>query len=143
MTLIEKLRTDRIQAMKDKDTIKRNILGLVVSNSQLLAKESKEDNPSDTHVVSVIKSLIKGNRELLEKAPDNQNEKIEIEILENYLPKQMDDEEIFYIIKKFVESIPGDQRGPRAIGLVMKHLSLVCLGRFDGKRASFIAKELL
>ncbi len=144
MTLIERLRADRIQALKDRDALKKGILSLVVSNSQLAAKESGDDNPTDAQVVTAIKKLKKGNQDLLEKVPDNEDAKKEIEILDSYLPKQLSEEELREVITNCIKTFPdGMEEGPRAIGAVMSYLKDNYAGRYDGKAASSIAKELL
>ncbi|MHA2047744.1 MAG: GatB/YqeY domain-containing protein, partial [Candidatus Thorarchaeota archaeon] len=86
MTLMEKLKTERIQAMKDKDTVKKSILTLALGEVQ--SAESRQGSIEDSQIEKIIRKLIAGNEESLSYREDETLVK-ENEILADFLPKQM------------------------------------------------------
>jgi uncharacterized protein YqeY len=98
MNLIDKLREDRIIALKQKFPIVKDILSVVISES---AKDIK--NPSDDIVLKSIKKIIKGVDESIKHIdPLSANYtklSIEKDVLTKYLPKQLENNEILNIIK--------------------------------------------
>ena len=89
MTLQEQLKKDLAQAMKDKDTVKKDALRVVLG--ELARADSKE--LADNEVVRNLKKLIKSERELLEKKGDSEDSEF-IKIIEAYLPKMATEAEI-------------------------------------------------
>ena len=62
----------------------------------------------------------------------------ELRFLEPYLPKQMTRDEVTSLVKEIIGA--GENMN---FGMVMKALSPQIKGRFDGKEASAIVKELM
>ena len=62
----------------------------------------------------------------------------ELSYLEPYLPKQMKKEEVVALVKEIIASNENVN-----FGLVMKTLSPQIKGKFDGKEASAIVKDLM
>jgi len=90
----------------------------------LLAKEAKKRKDS-------IKAYTQGNRpELAEK------ETQELAIIEKYLPKQLNEQEIADIIKKIIADNPDIDFGP-LMGKIMGQLK----GKADGQLVQKILKE--
>lgn len=142
--LFEKIKADRIQAMKDKDTLKRDLLGVLVGEA------SKDDkNPDDTKVIAVIRKFIKNAQELQVKAAGASESTVyinkayqEITILESYIPKQLSAEAIKKAIEYMI-TLGEVEKSPKAMGLVMKALGEKYPGQIDGKIASAIVREAL
>lgn len=147
MTLKSKLTNDLKEAMKNKD---KDLLSLVrmlkaaVSNAEiefghelteqeelsLLAKEVKQRKES-------LAEYTAGNRDDLA-----QKTKFEIDILENnYLPKQLTDEEVETIVKKAISETGAS--GMKDMGKVMSLVTKETTGRADGKLVSEKVKSLL
>ena len=98
MKLLQKLRKDNLQAMKDKDSLKKGVLSLVISAIALAEKEEKRELSIEEEYTFVLKEL-KQTKDALNETPENRHDLIEenkkkIEILESYLPKQLTEEEI-------------------------------------------------
>lgn len=141
MSLFEKLKTERIEAMKSKDSVKKDLLGCLISES---SKETKE--PLDEKVIATIKKFIK-NAEEVQKVAQEFNDmnnfrkwgkaQSEIVILESYLPKQLTKDELY-------NEIHGKMQhgGGTTVGIIMNHLKTNFNGRYDGKVASDIIKEM-
>lgn len=91
----------------------------------MLAKRRKES----------IDMFEKGNRpELAEK------EKLELEVIQEFLPKQLSEEEAIVILKNLIaENNAAAKDFGKMMGLSMKLLS----GKFDGSKVQQILKEIL
>lgn len=107
MSLFDKLKEDRIAAFKAKETIKRDLLGVLLGES---SKESKE--PDDIKIIATIRKFIKGCDEIIDIDPLSVNgttASIEKDILQSYLPKQLTEDEINDIISSnFTEFSIGE-----------------------------------
>jgi hypothetical protein len=66
--------------------------------------------------------------------------KFEIGVLESFLPQQMAEEELGIAIGMIIEG--QGLTSVRDMGTIMKELNKIAEGRFDGSRASAIAKEI-
>lgn len=135
--LFDKLKKDRIQAMKDGKKSVSGLLGVVIGDS------SKNDkDPSDDVVLATIKSFLKKIDEVLQAvecgSPDYQKYYAEKEILDAYLPQQLSIEGLRTAVKYAVEF-----DGATNMGAVMKYLVANHKDRYDGKLASQMAKEIL
>lgn len=142
--LIDVLKADRIQAMKDKETIKKDLLGT------LIGEASKKDKlPTDTVVMATIKKFINNDKETInittksgDPLPDAVMYAItvlekEIEILESYLPKQLNEEGMIVGIKAAMNL------GANNIGDIMKFFKENFEGRYDGKTVNVLAQKAL
>jgi len=113
-------------------------------NEEELEKESKL---SDEEVVGVISSEIKKRNEallLFEKGKREdliKKEKSEMKILQNYLPKQLSEEEIKKLAKEVMKKV--GVKDIKDMGKVMSELIPKVKGKADGGLVSKIVKELL
>lgn len=120
---VEQIKKDRIQAMKDKDTVKKNLLSTLLGEI-----ENSPSKGDESIVIPTIKSLIKRLKEV-SKYEDNA---VELAILENYLPKQLTEDQIRAIFA---------DNGLEGVGPRMKFLKENYTGQYDGAVASKLAKE--
>lgn len=145
MNLAVQVKEDIKTAMKSGETQKRDILRLVSSRANLMAKEDlkrpveERDSASDADMLLAIQRQIKQNKEVIEiyqkEGKDFTKDQQEIDILSVYLPKQMSMEEV----KDLVESIIKEQGNK---GLVMKELSKY-RDNMDMKSASALVNQLM
>lgn len=137
--LIDEIKKDNVQAMKDHDSVARAIFGVVMNkvllNSIELKKDGKEQADSD--VVQIIQKTIKELTEERESYLKVKNETEagniakQIEIISKYLPKMMTEEEIMAVINSLEDkSIPS----------VMKHFKANYAGKADMSLVSKIAR---
>ena len=104
--LIDELKKANVQALKDHDSVKRAILGVVISQYMLVNVENRKDGKetTDAEVVSILQKAIKGLEEekaMFEKG--NREDKVkdtlaQMDLLKSYLPKMLSEEEIKDII---------------------------------------------
>lgn len=129
MRLIEVVNQDFMTAYKNREMEKKDFLGLVKSE---LTKEIK--TPEDGYVVTKIKSMIKAAE------GTNSLSEMELNILGKYLPKQLSDVELEWIITRFISESNLTQKD---MGKVMGFLKSNYGGQYDGKLASTITKKIL
>ncbi len=88
-TLQEKIKSDLKTAMKEKDEDKKSTVRVIMGEFGRLEKKEL----SDAEVVSVLKKLIKSERETLDKSGIKEDSAF-IRIIESYLPKMAAEEDI-------------------------------------------------
>lgn len=144
--LLKQLRKDNMQAMKDHDTVKKAVLGMVISGIALGEKE-KGVELSEADELTYVQKELKQTRDALEQTPADRTDLIEetkkkIEILESYLPKQLSEEEIKTVIEG-VLSDKGLEPTKKAQGPVMKEIMAKYKGQVDGKVVNKVLATLL
>ena len=147
MTLKERLFSDLKQAMKDKDSVKKDIVQMVRAGVLQTEKDNKIDNLDDDGVLTVVSREIKKLKDVLpdfEKGgrQDLADEaKKKIEILTAYLPEQLSENEIKDIIKAAAEE--SGACSMKDMGKVMGAVSAKTKGRADNKKVSELVKAYL
>lgn len=146
MSLKEQLFDDLKQAMKDKDTIKKDIVQMVRAGVLQIEKDKKIE--ADDGVVSeVISKEIKKLRDVI---PDfergGRNDLIgeaekKIDILKAYLPEQLSEAEIKEIIAAAIKDTGA--ASPKDMGKVMGTVTAKTKGRADNKLVSTLVREAL
>ncbi|MBQ9604895.1 MAG: GatB/YqeY domain-containing protein [Firmicutes bacterium] len=146
MALKDMLFADLKQAMKDKDTVKKDIVQMVRAGVLQIEKDNKIE-ASDEDVMVVINKEIKKLNDVLPdfKKADRQDlideaEK-KIAILKAYLPEQMSEDAIKELIRKTVEATGAVSM--KDMGKVMGAVSAQTKGRADNRLVSQLVKEVL
>ena len=144
--MVEKLKQDMIEAMKAKDKERLTTIRMIKGE---LDKEhiDKKREINDELLIEVVTRGIKqrkdsisefekGNRsDLIEKTQS------EIDILQNYLPEQLSEDEVITIIDEAISLIhPG---GVRDMGKVMKAAKEKIGAASDGRTINEAVKKLL
>lgn len=132
--IIEKINADYISAFKEKNTLKKNILGVVKGEVQ--TAEKKGVLTTDESVIAVLKKIEKGLKESIEKG--DESAKAELEIISQYLPSQMEEEEIKNILKGYLTSGATPN-----LGYLMGSFNRDHKGKADNKLVSSVANQLL
>lgn len=140
-----RLNNDLKSAMKAKDTLQMNVIRLVKKYIQELETSvGHNGEATDAEIMKIISKLVKQGRDSAEQYKnagriDLYDEEIaQVNVLENYLPKQMTDEEIGVEIDKVML-----ETGSTNMGVLMKELNSRLAGRADGKTISRILKTKL
>ena len=144
--LKEKLLNDLKEAMKEKNVNKKNAVQMV-RTAILQIEKDKGIEVSDEQIINIIAKEVKTRKDSLvefEKAErqdliDQTNE--EIAVLEEYLPKQLTDEELENEVKKIVESVGATS--VKDMGKVIKEAKVVIGEKADGKRINEMFKKIL
>ena len=124
--MFEKIQNDYIQAMKNKETLKKSALNYLIAQIKNKKIELQRD-PNDEEIVAIIKKEVKSLNEaisFLEKAnkPEElQEEKEKKLILEHYLPATLNEEQTKTLIVATISKLNiTDLKTQR--GLLMKEL---------------------
>ena len=146
MSLAEKISEDLKEAMKRRD--ERRVSCLRMLKSSLKNKQvEKGDKLNDDEIRSVIASLIrKGQEAVMEfqrggREDLSGKEEEEIKILYQYLPEQLESDEIERILRETISELSAG--GLKDLGRVMKAAMAKMAGRAQGKEVNEIAKKLL
>lgn len=146
MSLKEKIKEDIKEAMRSKDTAKRDTL----RNIQTAIKQIEVDERIELDDAAVEKILMKyakqreeaktqfaagGRMDLVNK------EEAELEIISAYLPKQLSDSELELILKEVIVSTGATS--VKDMGKVMGAAKEAIGSRSDGGRINQIVKSLL
>jgi len=141
-----KLQDDLKEAMKTKDTFKRDVIRFLMSAlKQIEVDERKE--LSDADITKIIQKSLKQRDDAATAFKDADRmdlydkEMAEAAILKSYLPQQLDDEVLKIIVQKHIQS--SGATSLKEIGKIMAGVLAECEGVADGKRINAIAKELL
>jgi len=145
--LDEKIFNDYKEAMKARDNLKSSVLSFLRADMLNLATAKKKDKLDDTEIVTVIRKQIKQRQDSIEQFTGGgrlemaDKEKKELDILKNYLPAELSDEEVKRLIEEVVMAIGAN--GVKDMGRVMKELSIKIAGKADGRLVSDLVKQRL
>ena len=146
MALIEKIDHDMIEALKAGE--KDRLIVLRGLKSDLKYKRiDKGDDLTDEDVISVLASAAKQRRDSIEQFAKGgrvdlvQQEKFQLEVITDYLPKQLDENELREIVARAIAEVEAES--PQQIGAVMKVVMPQVKGVADGKTVNKLAMEIL
>jgi uncharacterized protein YqeY len=147
MGLIEQIRSDLDQSIRQKDNLRCTTLRLLISSIHNAEIDQQHKTLDDAGVGSIVAKEIKKRRESIEafekgNRPDLvAKEKAELDILSKYLPQQMSHDEITTVAKQVIAEVGAKGAGDK--GKVMGKLIAQTKGKADGKEVSDIVTELL
>ncbi|WFA09545.1 GatB/YqeY domain-containing protein [Tissierella sp. Yu-01] len=146
MSLKDKLMEDLKSSMKNKDTIRKNTITMVRSSIKQIEVDKRLEL-TDEEVLDIISKQVKEKRSAIEEFKKgsrddlvNQTEN-EIEILLEYLPKQLSEEEVEEIVKETINEINATSM--KDIGMIMKAVMPKIKGRSDGNIVNKVVKKIL
>ena len=146
MSLRETINQDVKNAMKAKETKKRDALRLLTSAfKQIEVDERKE--LSDDDVIKIIQTQVKRRKDAATQYKNANREDLmqieldEIACYEPYLPAQLSDEELTISLKNIIEEVGASSI--KDMGKVMGTASKELAGKADGKRINECVKTLL
>ncbi|MGE5380177.1 MAG: GatB/YqeY domain-containing protein [Methylocystaceae bacterium] len=144
MSLKEKLADDMKTAMKAREAGKLRLSVIRMAKAAIQNEEiARGCELSDEDVLQVLVKEQKKRKDVIaeyERAGRDEmvaTLKQEIEILDDYLPQQLSDEEIRIVVSRVIAEI-----GPQ-MGQVMKKVMTEVKGRADGKLVNDIVKAML
>ncbi len=146
MTIKEKLQSDWIKAMKEKDKNLSNILNM--AKAAILQVE-KTDNRKvdDSEALQILAREIKQRREALSEFERGNRQDLvgkanfEIRTLLGYMPEQLSEEEIAELIKEQATLLGANNI--KDMGKLMGAIRPLTVGKADGKLVSELVKKHL
>lgn len=148
MALFEKVSSDIIAAMKAKDAVRRDTLRNV-KKYFLEAKTAPgaNDELTDDAALKILQKLAKQGRESAEiykgqgRADLAEEEMAQVRVIEEYLPKQLSEEELEAKLKEIIAEVGAS--GPQDMGKVMGVSTKKLAGLAEGRAISACVKKLL
>jgi uncharacterized protein YqeY len=147
MTLQERIDSDLKDAMRAKDAGKLNVLRMLKSAVKYAAIEKSEGGLDDAATSQVIRKQVKQRQDSIESFEKGgrpelaAKEKEELEILNSYLPKGLEPEQLTALVRETITEVGATSRAQ--MGAVMKLLQEKVAGRADGKTLSQeVARQL-
>ena len=146
MSLKTQLETDLKNAMREGDRPRRDALRMLLA----AVKQEEVDSRSsleDEGVIAVLSRQMKQRRESIadyERAgqPDQvEKERYEMNLIENYLPRMMSQEEIEPIVAQVIADLGVSDM--KSMGQVMGQVMAGLQGRADGRLVSQIVRQQL
>jgi len=146
MTLKDKLLDDLKVALRNKDSIRKNVIQMVRA-AVLQTEKDNKTSLDDDGVTNVIAKELKKRKDALPQYEQSGRQELveslkkEIEILTTYLPEQMGEDEIESIIRQTIRETGAQTM--KDLGKVMKEVMPKVKGRADGRIVNAIASRIL
>lgn len=146
----QRLHDDMTAALKARDEIRKSTLRMAltaITKAEVSGKEARE--LADAEIVDVLSSEAKKRRESViayrdaGRAELADKEQAEADILAEYLPEQLTEDEIKTLVTEAITSTGAADLGPRGIGKVMGALQPKVKGKADGSIVSAEVKRQL
>ncbi|MEE2884945.1 MAG: GatB/YqeY domain-containing protein [Chloroflexota bacterium] len=146
MTVKDSLSTDLKEAMRHGDVPRRSVIRMLLAEIHNQEIEDKKEL-DDEAVIRVLTKQAKQRRESIESfemgGRDDlvQKEKLELNIILNYLPEQMDTDSIKRIVQESIDE--SGVTDVKSIGMVMRVVMPKVKGRADGRLVQKLASQIL
>ena len=146
MTLRETITQDVKNAMKAKETKKRDALRLLVSACKQIEVDERRELSDDDVIKIILKQVKSRNDSIVQYKKAGRDDLMQIELDEiacymPYLPVQMDDEELATAVGEIITKVGATSM--KDMGKVMGMASKELAGKADGKRINECVKKLL
>lgn len=144
--LKEELMQDLKDAMKEKNTIKKDTVQMVRA-AILQIEKDKGIDVDDNKIIEIIAKEVKGKKDALVEFEKGGREDLieqtnkEIEVLEKYLPKQLSKDEIKEKVEEVINKLGATSM--KDMGPVMKEAKALIGAAADGRAINEVVKELL
>ena len=144
--LKEKLMEDLKDSMKNKNEIRKNTVQMVRA-AILQIEKDKGIQVEDDKILEIIAKEVKTKKDALKDFEKAQRQDLidqtnkEIEILQEYLPKQLTKEEIKEKLEKIISDLGATSM--KDMGAIMKEAKAQMGTSADGKTINEVAKEIM
>jgi uncharacterized protein YqeY len=148
MSLKAKLQSDLTESIRSRNELRSSTIRMVltaITNEEVAGKEARV--LTDDEIIAVLTREAKKRREAAEAftqggATDRADrEKAEGEVILDYLPAQLTEEELALLIQEAIGATGAS--GASGMGMVMKYLQPKIAGRADGAIVSTAVKAAL
>jgi uncharacterized protein YqeY len=146
MSLISRIEDELAQAMRERDSERRDALRLILSSLRSAEKELQRP-PHDEEELQVLQRERKRRLEAAEafraggRDEQAESEERELEVLEEFMPEPLSEEELETIIDDAIAEVGATSI--RDLGRVMADVMPQVAGRADGSAVSQVVREKL
>ena len=144
--LSEKISSDLADAMRQKNEPKKTALRMVKAaiRNEVIASQTTLDDQGIVNVISKMSKQYNDSITQFKSANRDdlvQKEQTELNVLLEYLPQQLTEDEITQIAKDILSNLNEENRSN--FGMIMKEIMPKLKGQADGSIVSKIVKDLL
>lgn len=146
MSLKQKLQEDLKSSMKNKDTVRKSVVTLIRASIKQFEVDNRVEL-DDEEILDIVAKQMKQRRDALAEFSKANREDLvketeaEIEVLKEYLPQQLSEEELSKVIQDTISELGATSM--KDMGKVMSALTPKTKGRADGKIISELVKKNL
>ena len=147
----EQLNSELKKSIINKDLVATKTIRLIIAAIKdrdiVVRTEGNQNGISEADIISLLKKMQKQREESIQLYTKGnrmdlvQREEDEIKIIKQFLPKQMNDDEIKNLVKEAIKL--NDAKSIRDMGKVMSHLKDKYSTNMDFSKASKFLKETL
>lgn len=144
--LKEKLLSDMKESMKNKETVRKNVIQMIRASILQIEKDNQKE-VNDDEIIQIIAKEAKKRKDSLADYEKSGREdliseiKEEIKIIDEYLPEQLSTEEIEKIVAEIISEIGATSM--KDMGAVMKAAKEKIGASSDGKTINEVVKKIL
>lgn len=145
MSLKERLMEDLKVSMKEKNVIKKNAITMIRAAIKQIEVDKRVEL-GDEEISDIISKQLKEKKMAIAEFEKGDRQDLidltnkEIEILLEYLPKQLTQDEVFEIVKTAINE--GGYTSVKEIGKIMKDVMPKVKGRADGNMVNQAVKQI-
>ena len=150
-SILDRVKNDLTDAMKAQDDVRRRALRSLraaLANKEIEQREEgTETTLSEQEELAVVQKQVKQRQDSIEQYEEAgredlvEKEREEMEVLEEYLPDRLSDEELAERLEAIIEEVGATSMGD--MGPVMGRAMEKLRGRVDGNRVREMVQDLL
>ncbi len=147
MGMIEEVRAQMMEAMKNRDKDRKDALSMLLSALKNKAIDKRSDL-TQAEEFEVVKKEIKQTKETMELAPEDRSDikeacAVRLAVYQEFAPEEMSEEAIRVQVTEVLEALGIAEPSGKDKGKVMKELMPRVKGRADGGLVNKIVGEML
>ena len=148
--LRDKFNSAMKEAMRSKDRRRLSTIRLImaaVKDRDISVRTESDSKVGDSEIIDILSKMVKQRNDSIKAYEDAgrlelaKQEADEIDIIQEFLPRQLDEQEIEVAVKNAIEKTSAS--GLKDIGKIMASLKGDYTGQMDFAKASAMAKGLL
>ena len=147
-SLLDKNLKEAIKSQEKQRLATLRLINAAIKDRDIAVRsEENTEGVSDSEIILILSNMVKQRKQSIVQYEEGgrielaERERQEIKIIEEFLPNQLNEQEIKEEISKIIES--KDQLNIKDIGKIMSELKTNFSGRMDFGKASEIVKALL
>ena len=147
MSMADKVRSEMVAAMKNKEKDRKDALSMLLSALKNKAIDKREDL-TEAEEFEVVKKEIKQTKETMELAPADREDIKEacekrLAVYQEFAPEDLTEEQIAEVIKSVLAELGIENPAPSDKGKIMKTLMPKVKGKADGKVVNQVLAGIL
>ena len=147
-SLLDKNLKEAIRSQEKQRLATLRLINAAIKDRDIAVRsEENTEGVSDSEIILILSNMVKQRKQSIVQYEEGgrielaERERQEIKIIEEFLPNQLNEQEIKEEVSKIIQS--KDQLNIKDIGKIMSELKTNFSGRMDFGKASEIVKALL